>query len=140
MYFFGIDPDVKESGFAIWDNKTKEIDYGKLSFWELIKKIEYYARCYEVKFIIEAGWLNKKSNFHCRPYQSKLIGERIAKNVGSNHQVGKLLVEYCEKYKLNYELKIPKTKKYTSYYLENLTGIKVKNQDIIDAIMLVYGI
>lgn len=140
MYYFGIDPDVKESGFAIWDNKTKEIDYGKLSFWDLIKKIEYYSRNYEVKFIIEAGWLNKKSNFHNRPYQSKLIGERIAKNVGSNHQVGKLLVEYCEKYKLDYELKVPKQKKYTSYYIQNLTGIKVKNQDIIDAIMLVWGI
>jgi len=140
MYYFGIDPDVKESGFAIWDNKTKEIDYGKLPFWDLIKKIDYYVRNYEVKFIIEAGWLNKKSNFHNRPYQSKLIGERIAKNVGSNHQVGKLLVEYCEKYKLDYELKVPKQKKYTSYYIQNLTGIKVKNQDIIDAIMLVWGI
>ncbi len=140
MYYFGIDPDVKDSGFAIWDNKTKEIDYGKLPFWDLIKKIDYYVRNYEVIFIIEAGWLNKKSNYHSRPYQSKLIGERIAKNVGSNHQVGKLLVEYCEKYKLNYELKVPKTKKYTSYYLKNLTGLEVKNQDIIDAIMLVWGI
>ena len=139
MLYFGIDPDVKESGFAIWDDKTKEIDYGKLSFWEMIKKIDYCSRSYEVKFIIEAGWLNIKSNFHYRPYQTKAAGERIAKNVGSNHQVGKLIAEYCEKYKMDYELIIPKHKKFTSYYLENLTGIKVKNQDIIDAIMLVWG-
>ena len=139
MYYFGIDPDVKESGFAIWNSETKEIYYGKLTFWDLIKKMDYYQRSYVVKFIIEAGWLNKKSNFHSRPYQSKLIGERIAKNVGSNHQVGKLLVEFCEKNKLFYELKTPKQKKYTSYYIQNLTGLKIKNQDIIDAVMLVYG-
>ena len=33
MYFFGIDPDVKESGFAICDNETKEIDRKIIKFF-----------------------------------------------------------------------------------------------------------
>jgi hypothetical protein len=140
MIYFGIDPDVKKSGFAIWDNESKELDYGCLPFWDLIKKIDYYARSFEVQFVIEAGWLNAKSNFHSRPYQSKHVGERIAKNVGSNHQVGKLLVEFCEKNKLNFTTKKPTAKKVTYNYIKSITGKEIKNQDIIDAVMLVYGI
>ena len=81
--------------------------------------------------------MNKKSNFH--PTQLKLVGERIAKNVGANHQIGKLIEEYCIKYNIKYRLIRPTAHKWTSEQCFKFTGIKEKNQDVIDAIRLVFG-
>jgi len=140
-YFIGIDPDVEKSGFAIWDKKESEfITYLALAFWELINLLTLNSELIDTKVIIEAGWLNKKSNFHGGPNQKKHVGELIAKKVGANHQVGKLLVEYCEYHKIPYEVVCPKTKKTTAAMFKMIIGLNIKNQDVIDACMLVYGL
>ena len=89
------------------------------------------------KVIIEAGWLNKKSNWHGA--KNNFIATRIAKNVGSNHQVGKLFAEYCEINNIPFELKIPKQSKITKENFNKMFNTKLRNQDIIDAAMLVAG-
>ncbi|MFW1997389.1 hypothetical protein ACG904_20990, partial [Acinetobacter guillouiae] len=64
------------------------------------------------KVVIDAGWMNKKSNLHSCIGQSKLAGERIAKNVGENNATGKLLVEMAKSLGLAVvEVRPKKTKK-----------------------------
>lgn len=139
MIYIGIDPDIEASGIACWDSETKEFDYIKsMSFWDVINEFECWN--IHINVIIEAGWLHSKSNWHGRAYQSKSVGERIAKNVGSNHQVGILITEYCEIKNINYRLVFPRGKVKADYF-KKLTGYtKRTNQDQRDAAMLVYGL
>jgi len=139
MIYIGIDPDIEASGIACWDTETLEFDYIKnMSFWEIIEEFDLWN--VRITVIIEAGWLISKSNWHGKAYQSKSVGEKIAKNVGSNHQIGILIAEYCEKYGMAYELKKP-LGKVKSDYFKKITGYtKRTNQDQRDAAMLVYGL
>jgi len=145
MIYIGIDPDIEASGIAHWDTETSTFDYIKnMSFWDIMDVLEIMnmTKTYEVidfTVIIEAGWLISKSNWHGKGYQSKSVGEKIAKNVGSNHQIGILIAEYCERYGIAYELKKP-LGKVKSDYFKKITGYtKRTNQDQRDAAMLVYG-
>jgi hypothetical protein len=142
MICVGIDPDVKKSGFAIWDTINKQLnEYGCKDFFLILCLIENYKSNYpNIKIIIEAGWLNEKSNFHTSKNQTKQAGERIAKNVGANHQIGKLFEEFCIKNDINYKLALPKKSKTSRDMFKAITGLDVKNQDVIDAIMLVWGL
>jgi hypothetical protein len=138
MIYIGIDPDIEKSGIACWDSESKSFDYIKnMSFWEIIEEFELWN--IDINVVIEAGWLIKKSNWHGRAYQSKSVGERIAKNVGSNHQVGILLAEYCEKNNIKYELVKPKGKINSESFKEITKYTKRTNQDQRDAAMLVFG-
>lgn len=140
--YIGIDPDVEKSGLAIWDKTSQKLTVDKYNFFSLYEGLRITKQVDEIKAVrIEAGWLNAKSNFHYHPKQSKFVGERIAKNVGSNHQVGRLIGEMCEHLGIQYEFVKPMGK-VTPEYFQQLTGIKVKksDQDMIDAGMLVYGL
>lgn len=135
MILIGIDPDVDFTGFAVWDTKSKQFEkLDKLRFFDTCKTLSMLQ---PDKVIIEAGWLNKKSNWHGGKTTS--IATRIAKNVGSNHQVGKLFAEYCTINGIPFELKIPKQSKITKENFNKMFNTKLKNQDIIDAAMLVAG-
>jgi len=134
----GIDPDVELSGVAVWDSERKDMDIYKLEFWQSISEIESYL--IPVHVYIEAGWLIKKSNWHNKSVQSKVVGEKIAKNVGANHQVGKLFYSYCIKKRIPVTLVKPKGK-INNEIFKKITGWKrSSNQEMRDAAMLVYGI
>ena len=139
MIYLGIDPDVKESGFAVVKNGTRTSG-GILEFFGLLETIDYIAKG-DYMIIIEAGWLNKKPNWHpsknSDPRKESAIAQRIASKVGANAQIGKLIVEYCERNGFNYQLVRPTTSKVPKKILEKELGIKIKNQDEADAIMLV---
>lgn len=137
MIYIGIDPDVSKSGFAVWNTETKKFEVvTAMPFFDLLDElITYSTNCH---VILEAGWLNKKSNYHFS--KSHAIGQRIAKNVGSNHQVGKLIEEYLKRLSMPYTLQQPKRSKTTADEFLSITGVKVKNQDTIDACMLVYAL
>lgn len=101
-----IDPDVDKSGvgvieitnekpiFTIYNKKF--VDLCLFVRGEREKAVEDK---YELRVIIEAGWLNKISNFHSDKSKSTYsqkevrINEHIAKSVGNNHEVGKILNE-----------------------------------------------
>jgi len=138
--FIGIDPDVKKSGFAVWNAKSKRFeDLRALKFWDLINEIETYTIPIHIR--IEAGWLNKKSNYHSDNTQKKEIGEKIASFVGANAQVGKLIAEWCVCNNVEHSLVKPTRRKTTKETFINLTKITDKvNQEIIDAGMLVFGL
>lgn len=138
--YIGIDPDLKKSGFAIWNGKhSPTLCIVLLSVPSIIMEL---IKCKEdridITVIIESGWLNKKANF--RQTQNKAIGEAIARKVGENHAAGKIIEQACQELGITYKLTRPRTSKVTPAYFEKLTGIKTKNQECIDAGMLVYGL
>ena len=139
----GIDPDCKESGVAFMNPVTKYMETYSLSFFSLYVRLADCRRnLNNIKNVyIEAGWLNQKANFHSHPNQSKQVGERIAKNVGSNHETGRKIVEMCQYLNIPFELIKPTKSKVTPEHFEMLTGLKLKkkDQDMIDAGMLIVG-
>ena len=78
-FAIGIDPDVDKSGFASWDiDRTEFTAIENYSFFDLLDILTMLKKYIQV-VRIEAGWLNKKSNFH--PAQGPRMREKIAKNV-----------------------------------------------------------
>lgn len=138
MIYIGIDPDLIKNGVATWHSDTKNLELELKTFYDLMQFLHAMPLTglgFEV--IIEAGWLNKPSNF--RKTQNKSIGERIAKNVGENHAVGKLIEQACLELGITYKLVRPTKSKVNKTFFFKLTGIKTSNQELIDAGMLVYG-
>ena len=137
--WIGIDPDTEASGCSMWRDNRLEIF--KFSFFQLYDFLGQAARIegIPVKVIIEAGWLNKKSNWHSEG-KGEFVSSRIGAKVGANHQVGKLIVEMCEYLGLEYELSVPKSSKMGIRQFRILTKYEVKlDQDMVDAGMLVFG-
>jgi|SRR5882757_506226 len=141
----GIDPDLIKSGVATWNGK-EFIQLGIMRFFELIdylefKKMEALMEGNEpdVKIYIEGGWLNVKSNFH--KAQGASVREVIAKRVGENHAVGKLLVEYCELEMIPHHVIRPTQKKWDADVFKKITGVQSRtNPEIRDAARLVFGL
>lgn len=96
-YIVGIDPDTDKSGVALLDTSDFHLELETLTFPELVDRIIYLRD--KSRFggktmcaVVEAGWKNEKSNFH--GYYGRR-GEKIAKNVGANHETGKKIIELC---------------------------------------------
>ena len=133
----GIDPDLEKSGVAVLKDGSLRLD--NMRFYDLTKYFEVNKDQIK-KVVIEAGWMNKKSNLHNRIGQSKRAGERIAKNVGENHATGKLLVEMAKSFGLAVvEVRPTKTKKNSEEF-NRITGWQGRtNQEQRDAGMLIFG-
>ena len=138
--YIGIDPDVDKSGFAVWNSSGKQFGHvGQYSFFDLIDQIELLKMFHNVAVVVEAGWLIKKSNWHDKPKQSKAVGEKIAKAVGTNHQVGKLLVEWCKHNNIKC-IEIKPMGKLNAREFKKITGWEKRtNPEQRDAAMLVFG-
>lgn len=139
MIYIGIDPDVHKSGYGVYCTEEKKlIEYGLKNMFTLVDFIRNYkSDCIHV--VIEAGFMNKKSNYHNRPGQSKSVGEKIANAVGRNHQVAYMIGEACEHYGVSYSFSKPAEKKVTKFLFKVYTGVECNNQEIIDACMMVFG-
>ena len=144
----GIDPDTAKSGVAILEPATRKLEAASLTFPQLLDYLKTEAdkskeNGKSVIIVVEAGWLNTISNYHTTADRA---GQRIAKNVGSNQQVGKLIVEMCRHYGLEVdEIKpLPKIwkgrdRKITHDELAQITGIMGETtQDMRDAALLAW--
>jgi len=135
----GIDPDIGLSGYAIMAGGVFE-DIRTLKFFEVcdeIKVTEQICRSIGNSLVvyIEAGWLHKKSNWHGG---RGAVAQKIAKNVGTNHAVGKLFVAFCEHYGIKHEEVLPKGKVDAKTFW-SITGWKPRtNQEQRDAAMLIF--
>lgn len=107
----GIDPDVDASGVCIVSSDC-DVSIQRLAFFDLCELLAQSASEPGTIAIIEAGWLNKRSNWHGAASQA--AGARIAKNVGANHQIGKLLCDLCDRVKLERVLVRPHAGKLTA--------------------------
>lgn len=103
----GVDPDVDGSGVGVVDLVQKKVSKDILRLPELV---EYLRSISDVKVFIEAGWMNR-SNFHLKnkgQYHASKIGE----NVGRNHEVSRIIGEFCEHYNVPYEHVRPLAKRW----------------------------
>lgn len=141
----GIDPDTEKSGICTYHNG--ELLAEALPFPQIIEKLYMLSTLPgDVLVVVEAGWLNAKSNFHGKPGRR---AERIAKNVGSNHQTGRHIVEMAKYFGLEVIEQKPFNKcwkgpggKITheelNYILKNngVEQLKSTNQDVRDAALI----
>ena len=142
-----VDPDVTASGVAVLDIPKREVEARVMPFPELIDMLRdvsmWTSPC---KVIVEGGWLVSKSNYH---YAKGKGGERIAKNVGANHETGRKIVEMLAYWGIEHEVIHPLKKcwkgrdgKITLAELNSLLrGMGIKemgrcNQDVRDAVLI----
>lgn len=131
-----IDPDLEKSGIAVLHD-TKQIEYACLNFVDTLKFIRLNQQIIKCVYL-EAGWLNKKSNWHGN--NNTMIAGRIGKNVGENHATAKLLHQSIEAEGLKVILVRPTSKKLNADQFKKITNIQTRtNQEERDAVMLVYG-
>ena len=136
MIYIGIDPDVNKSGVACWNKSTMTLTVQCLKFFELFTYLKDVGG--PNKIFIEAGWLNKKSNFHGS--HTANVSARIGKNVGENHATGKLLVEAMEFYKIPFRIVKPTTEKWDADFFKKVTKLERRtNPEERDALKLVWG-
>jgi len=95
-----IDPDVEKSGVAELSTQNRLLDVTSLSFPELLDYLQERKRMSgtvhaSLVVVVEAGWINSISNYHTAADRK---GQRIAKNVGANHETGRKIIEMCRYY------------------------------------------
>lgn len=98
----GIDPDKEKSGFAFLTPRNKEMVVENLTFPVMLDRLQAIKRNIvssggKVLIVVEAGWMVKKSNFHDAQGHR---AEKIAKDVGANHETGRKIIEMCKHYGL----------------------------------------
>lgn len=96
----GIDPDAEKSGIAVLDRRDGEpsINATILPFPVLLANIgmvngECSRGGHKMCVVVEAGWMERKSNFHNAQGHR---AERIAKDVGRNHETGRKIIEMLD--------------------------------------------
>ena len=143
-----IDPDKKKSGVAYLKPSTRQLEVSNLAFPLLLDYLQHAkSKSGETQesliVVVEAGWMNAKSCFH--EAQGKQA-EKIAKDVGANHETGRKIIEMCEHYGIEVLPHIPlvkcwkgKDRKITHEELTSFTGIMGRtNQDARDAALLAW--
>jgi hypothetical protein len=161
----GVDPDINKSGIAVIKSGCI-LDLKCLDFFDLLNylnaiKFNSMGPTFKFQIVIENGGLIKKSNWRRGSIDS--VRERIAANVGQNHAVSKLLVQFCTKFNYPFKEVKPRGKlthqefvAITSTYppfpvnskhgLAHMSGKSIKhkvllkrtNQEVRDACMLVW--
>ena len=115
-----IDPDTEKSGVAVLEPATRRMETMSLTFPQLL-------------------------DFLCHGADGHRA-ERIAKNVGANHETGRKIVEMCRHWGIHVEEQRPLQKmwrgkggKITAAELKEITGITSRtNQDERDAALLAW--
>lgn len=152
-HIIAIDPDTEKSGIAHINLVIKKGSVESMTFPSLIDFLKSSKKLFDeagqsMIVVVEAGWLNAKSNFGGYGRKgSKAAGERIAKNVGANHQTGKHIVEMCRHYGIEVREARPLKKcwagpsgKITQKEIEAITGITGRmGQDSRDALLLAWN-
>lgn len=134
-YLIGVDPDLRESGYAVWDRHEKRficitcLDMADLND-SLLNRPE------PALVVLEAGWLIGKANWHNSGRGA--AAERTAKNVGENHAAGKLILAFCIKKNIPHILVKPKGKITQQLFKLYTKWPGSTNQEERDAAMLVY--
>ncbi|MFJ1490525.1 hypothetical protein [Capnocytophaga canis] len=145
-FIIGIDPDIEKSGVSFLEVKTRKLEVSSLTFPKLLDYLKFIREKHsqadeKLIVVVEAGWLVQKSNYHGH---TGARAEKIAKNVGANHETGKKIVEMCKHYGLEVQEIRPLKKmwkgkdgKITHEELASFTGITGKtNQDMRDSVLI----
>ena len=105
----GIDPDVDGSGVGVIDKETKTVTKAQLALPQLV---EYLRRqqmmSSSLMVYVEAGWMNG-GNHHLQN-KGQWHASKIGEQIGRNHQMSKLIGEFCEYHGIPYTFVRPLTK------------------------------
>ena len=115
MKYIGIDPDNRRSGVAVYDTDEERYRLFNLTFFELFDYIREHKESIK-EVAVEAGWMNKKSNWHGSRNVS--TSAKIGKNVGMNHQTGRLICEMLEYLSINYVKIVPHSAKWDNEFIQ----------------------
>ena len=132
-YIVGIDPDTVKSGVALLETQKFHLELRTLSFPELIDYIIYLRdKCRfdgkTIQAVVEAGWVHKKSNFH--GYAGHRA-EKIAKNVGANHETGKKIIECCRPWGISVAEMAPLPLQIGGYHLWSGPDGKITHEELV---------
>ena len=143
-----IDPDKEKSGVAFLKPSTRQLEVSNLTFPQLLDYLQFAKRQQDetretLVVVVEAGWMVRKSNFHDAQGRR---AEKIAKDVGANHETGRKIIEMCEYYGIQVVPHPPlikcwkgKDRKITHEELVSFTGLMGRtNQDARDAALLAW--
>ena len=144
-----IDPDRHKSGVAYLRPGTRQLEVMNLPFPQLLDYLQFAKKTAEetgesLIVLVEAGWMVSKSNFHeAQGHRA----EKIAKDVGANHETGRKIIEMCRHYGLEALEHAPlvkcwkgKDRKITQEELSSFTGLTGRtNQDGRDAALLAWS-
>ena len=144
-----IDPDKEKSGGAYLKPPTRQLEVTNLDFPNLLEYLQHARKVRDeaketLVVVVEAGWMVKKSNFHeAQGHRA----EKIAKDVGANHETGRKIVEMCKHYGIEVVQHPPlvkcwkgKDRKITHEELASFTGLMGRtNQDARDAALLAWS-
>lgn len=144
----GVDPDAEKSGVAYLEVQSRKLEVTNLDFPHLLDYLCHAhklakERNAQVIVVVEAGWMVKKSNYH---QMQGHRAEKIAKDVGRNHETGRKIAEMCRYWHIpvleHYPLKKMwkgKDGKITMDELSFFTGLMGRtNQDARDAALLAW--
>lgn len=108
-HIVAIDPDTVKSGVAHLYLPNRRLELFTLEFFELYDYLIAVKDQWKSNLVvlIEGGWLVEKSNYHAVYGKG---AQRVAKNVGSNHETGKKIVEMCKYMEIDHEVVRPLTK------------------------------
>jgi len=114
----GIDPDVESSGIAALNCNTRSVKIGRKKFPELIESLKDLSDSCKEKgipllVVVEASWLISH-NWHAGTIKGTRAIAKTGYNVGKNHQVGILIVEYCKSIGLDIKEHMPLKKVWKS--------------------------
>lgn len=136
-WIIGVDPDVEESGVAIYTPSEQHIYLEKMKFFKLFDFLRLKHQLINL-VVIEAGWLNK-GNWHIVK-GSLAQNAEIGRRTGANHEVGKKIVEMCQYLNQRHKLIKPTRSKVSHEQFIEKTGWKGRtNQEFRDACLLVWG-
>lgn len=144
-----IDPDKDKSGVAFLKPTTRQLEVTNLAFPLLLDYLKH-AQSIQTEtretlvVVVEAGWMVRKSNFHDAQGHR---AEKIAKDVGANHETGRKIIEMCKHYGIEVVQHAPlvkcwkgKDRKITHEELASFTGLMGRtNQDARDAALLAWS-
>lgn len=145
----GIDPDVDGSGVGVINKETKTVTKAQLALPQLVEYLRrQHTMSSSLMVYVEAGWMNG-GNRHLQN-KGQWHAAKIGEQVGRNHQMSKLIGEFCEYHGIPYTFVRPLTKhwhgkdgKITHEELMSLiegSGLTIEkcrtNQEMRDAILL----
>lgn len=149
----GIDPDSKKSGWAVWSrSENRIIEVLNLPFYKFIDKVNEH-KAGSVSFVLDAGWLNDKPNYHPVKLPPHLknanefikaryiasVREKVARDVGVNAGIGLSMLNFLEAHQHVVRPIKPEMSKWTAEMIARQTGyIKPTNSETRDAIRLAW--
>lgn len=132
-YRIGIDPDVDKSGVCLIDTFLKKVV--SVEALDLFDTVDFINKNSEATVCIEAGWKNKKTEWHSKPGMNSATTAKIGSFVGANHEIGKQLYKYCIKKGRDVKLYVPSSKKWDARTFKMVTKYTGRtNQEQRDAV------